>query len=81
MIKQKCEKLSKLGISWLKAIKGSNVHGTFAIFQADEINCHIITVPGDILKKFKYLGKDQLQFSQETVKDFYEDAISAGYKI
>ena len=53
----------------------------FNIFQADEINCHIITVPGDILKKFKYLGKDQLQFSQETVKDFYEDAISAGYKI
>ena len=51
------------------------------IFQADEINCHIITVPGDILKKFKYLGKDQLQFSQETVADFYEDAISAGYKI
>ena len=51
------------------------------IFQAEEINCHIITVPGDILKKFKYLGRNQLQFSQETVADFYKDAMSAGYKI
>ena len=53
----------------------------FNIIQADEINCHIITVPNDILKKLKYLGKDQNEFSLETVKNFYEDAKAAGFKI
>jgi transaldolase len=53
----------------------------FNIFQANEINCHIITVPNDMLKKIKYLGKDQIAFSLETVINFYNDAKAAGFKI
>lgn len=49
----------------------------FNIVQADEINCHIITVTNDILKKLPLIGKDLLEFSLETVKMFYEDAKKA----
>jgi transaldolase len=51
------------------------------IFQAEEINCHIITVPGDLLGKLNNLNKDLENFSKETVLDFYNDAKSAGYNI
>ncbi len=51
------------------------------IFQANNINCHIITVPNDLLRKLNNLNKDLEKFSKETVIDFYNDAKSAGYKI
>ena len=51
------------------------------IFQAEEINCHIITVPSDLLKKLHNINKNLESFSKETVLDFYNDAQSAGYKI
>ena len=51
------------------------------IFQANSINCQIITVPNDLLKKLNNLNKDLKEFSKETVMDFYKDAKSAGFKI
>ena len=51
------------------------------IFQADKIGCHIITVINDILKKLKYVGMDPKELSLETVKMFYNDALSSGFKI
>lgn len=51
------------------------------IVQADQIGCDIITVTNDILKKLPTLGKDLNEFSLDTVKMFYNDAQSAGYKI
>tara|TARA_B100000787_G_C16193283_1_gene298930 strand:- start:1684 stop:2400 length:717 start_codon:yes stop_codon:yes gene_type:complete len=51
------------------------------IFQAEKINCDIITVPSDLLGKLNNLNKDLGSFSRETVLDFYNDAKSAGYKI
>lgn len=51
------------------------------IMQAEEVGCHIITVPPDILSKMGSLNKDLTQFSLETVKMFYKDAQAAGYKI
>ncbi|HRE40693.1 MAG TPA: transaldolase [Ignavibacteria bacterium] len=51
------------------------------IIQADEMGCDIITVTNDILKKLPTLGKDLNEFSLDTVKMFYNDAKSAGYKI
>ena len=38
-------------------------------------------MPHDILNKFNILGKDLTQLSLETVKTFYNDAKSAGFKI
>lgn len=51
------------------------------IFQADAIGCHIITVTNDILAKLPLVGKDQEQYSLETVQMFYRDAAAAGYSI
>ena len=53
----------------------------YNIFQADKIGTHIITVPHDILGKINSLGKNLEEFSLETVKGFYKDALSAGFKI
>jgi len=51
------------------------------IFQADEIGCQVITVTNDIIKKFSLVGKDQNEYSLETVKMFYDDGKAAGYKL
>jgi len=51
------------------------------IFQADEIGCHIITVTNDILRKLDLIGKDLDDFSLETVKMFYDDAVRSGYAL
>jgi len=51
------------------------------IFQADEIGCQVITVTNDILKKLSLVDKDLDEYSLETVKMFYDDAVSAGFDI
>ena len=51
------------------------------IFQANEINCHVITVTNDIIKKLSLVGKDMNEYSLETVKTFYDDGKAAGYKL
>jgi len=51
------------------------------IFQADDIGCHIITVTNDILKKLSLVGYDLDQYSFDTVKMFYKDAVDAGFKL
>lgn len=51
------------------------------IFQAEECGVDIITVTNDILKKLPNIGKDLNQLSLETVRMFYNDAKSLGYKI
>jgi len=49
------------------------------IFQADAIGCHVITVTNDILKKLNFVGYDLDEFSLDTVKMFYGDAVAAGF--
>jgi len=51
------------------------------IVQANEVGCHIITATSDILNKLLLLGKDNTEYSLETVKMFYKDASVAGYSI
>ncbi len=51
------------------------------IFQAEEAGCHIITILSDILKKIHLIDYDLHQFSLDTVKMFYNDAVSSGLKI
>ncbi|MBT8587059.1 transaldolase [Polynucleobacter paneuropaeus] len=51
------------------------------IFQADDIGCHIITVTNDILKKLSLVGYDLNEYSLDTVKMFYSDAVAAGFKL
>ena len=51
------------------------------VFQADEIGCHVITVTNDILKKLPIVGYDLDDYSLDTVKMFYNDAVSAGFNL
>jgi transaldolase len=51
------------------------------VFQADEIGCHIITATPDIIAKLSLVGKDLAQYSLETVKMFYRDAVAAKFKL
>jgi len=49
------------------------------IFQADAIGCHIITATPDLLKKLMLVGKDLHEYSLETVRMFYCDALKSGF--
>ena len=51
------------------------------IIQADQIGCHIITATKDITKKLKLANYDLEDYSLDTVKMFYKDAVDAGFKI
>jgi transaldolase len=51
------------------------------IYQADAVGCHIITASNDLIKKMNLSGKNLDEFSLETVKMFYNDASSAGFKL
>lgn len=51
------------------------------IIQAEEIGCHIITAPNDILKKLSKLDYDLQTLSLDTVKMFYKDGQEAGYRL
>jgi transaldolase len=51
------------------------------IFQADAIGCQVITVTNDILKKLSLVGYDLGDYSLDTVKMFYNDALAGGFKL
>jgi len=51
------------------------------IFHAEAIGCHIITVTNDILAKLSLVGKNLDDYSLDTVKMFFNDAASAGFRI
>jgi transaldolase len=51
------------------------------IFQADAIGCHVITVTNDLLKKLPLVGRDLDEYSLDTVKMFFNDAQSAGFRL
>jgi len=60
---------------------GASPRELLNIFQADAIGCHIITVTNDILKKLSLVGFDLDDYSLDTVKMFYNDAVAAGFKL
>ncbi len=54
----------------------------YNVVEADEIGCHIITAPADILKKLAALGtKSADELSLEAVRAFRQDALSAGLSL
>jgi len=73
-------------VNLLKAVPASELiwaspRELLNIFQADDIGCHVITVTNDILKKLSLVGYDLDEYSLDTVKMFYKDAIEAGFKL
>ena len=54
----------------------------FNVIEADEMGCHIITVPPAVLKKLPSLGsRSASELSLDAVKAFREDAVSAGLRL
>lgn len=54
----------------------------FNVLEADEMGCHIITAPADILKKLQAIGtKTGAELSLDAVKAFRDDALAAGLKL
>ena len=54
----------------------------FNVLEADEMGCHIITAPADILKKLQAIGtKTGAELSLDAVKAFRDDAVAAGLKL
>jgi transaldolase len=53
----------------------------YNIVQAEEVGCHIITAPADIIKKMSGFGKDPLAMSLDTVKTFKKDSEAAGFRL
>ena len=70
-----CKDKKNIAILWASTRELIN------IFQANQINCQIITVPHDILKKTSLIEKNLDDLSLETVQMFLNDATKAGFKI
>jgi len=51
------------------------------IFQANEVGCQVITVTNDILKKLSLVGYELNDYSLDTVKMFYNDAVDVGFRL
>jgi transaldolase len=49
------------------------------IFHADTIGCHVITATHDILRKLPLVGYNLDEYSLDTVRMFYRDAVAAGF--
>jgi len=70
-----CKNYKKIKILW------ASTRETYNIVEAIYCGCHIITASNDIIDKIKNFDKDLNIFSKETVKMFYNDAKSSGYRI
>ena len=51
------------------------------VYQAEEIECDIITITTALLNKLKLRGKGLEEYSLETVKMFFDDAQKVGYTL
>lgn len=72
---EKYKTLPKAEILW------ASCREVYNITQARETGCHIITAPEDIVKKLSMQGRDLEEITLDTVKTFYKDATSAGFKL
>ena len=59
----------------------ASVREPYNFIQAKQLGCHIITVPPVTIEKIESFGKSFDQLTKETVKAFYSDTKSVGFKI
>ena len=64
------------------AIIWASTREAFNVIEADEMGCHIITSPADVLKKLPAMGsKTGAELSLDAVKAFRQDALSTGLQL
>ena len=76
----------KKSISLAKKFKNveilwASVREPYNYLQAQQIGCHIITIPPSIIEKIEKFGKSYDQLSIETVKAFLTDAKKSKFSI
>ena len=76
-----CEKSSKILEPSGSNLLWASPREVLNIKHAEQSGCKIITVTDDILKKIPLFGKNLEEFSLETVKMFYSDAVKSGFNI
>ena len=59
----------------------ASVREPYNYIQAKQLGCHIITIPPATIEKIEKFGKSYNELTKETVRAFYKDAKSAGFKI
>ena len=67
--------LKKCEILW------ASTREIYNYYQAVKLNCDIITIPPELLKKLKMQDMNLEQLSLDTVKMFYNDACASKYSI
>ena len=53
----------------------------YDIINACNANCDIITMQSSLIKKLSLFGKTPNEYSMDTVKMFYRDAVAAGFNL
>ena len=59
----------------------ASVREPYNYIQANQLGCHIITIPPAIIEKILKFGKSFSQLTQETVKNFLVDSKKSNFKI
>ena len=59
----------------------ASVREPYNYLQAQQLGCHIITVPPTIIEKIENFGKTSDQLTKETVKGFLIDSKKSKFKI
>ena len=59
----------------------ASVREPYNYLQANQLGCHIITIPPKIIEKIEKFGKTFDQLTKETVKAFLIDSKKSGFKI
>ena len=71
---------------WLGNLKNvkffwASVREPYNYLQAQQLGCHIITVPPKIIEKIENFGKSYDQLTKETVNAFLIDSKKSKFKI
>jgi len=59
----------------------ASVREPYNYLQANQIGCHLITIPPSIIEKIENFGKSFSQLTKETVKAFLVDSKKSNFKI
>ena len=59
----------------------ASVREPYNFLQANQLKCHLITIPPSIIDKIKKFGKTFNQLTIETVKGFLKDSRKSKFKI
>lgn len=67
-----CNAAGNMEVIW------ASTREAFNIVEADRIGCHIVTAPGDVLKKLAGFGRTADEIALEAVELFRQDMVAAG---